>query len=290
MHTCMYLSVREREDITKYSVLIVIMQCAQEMQHIIRLARRDGDEWVRLFAGILAPFPNSQSIAMDVCLEGSMEGVVEEIGEARMCACTVCICGCVCLSEILQRLRKVAWKSRIICSPVLIYHTLCLTLLPHVILHNYKVPSLCWCSSSKSMPSPFSLLPFTPYLLFLLPLPLPPVLPPNSSSSSSIPSTSILPLPSSPLPPVLPPPFLLPLPPIPLPFSPPSILLSLLLPFPPILLSLPPFSPYPPPPLYFSSLLSLSIPSLPPLIILSSPTSLSPSPPHPLCRYFPSSH
>ena len=29
----------------------ISIQCAQEMQHIIRLARRDGDEWVRLFAG-----------------------------------------------------------------------------------------------------------------------------------------------------------------------------------------------------------------------------------------------
>ena len=63
------------------------IQCAQEMQHIIRLARRDGDEWVRLFAGVLAPLPNSQSIAVDACLEGSMEGVMEEIGEACVCVC-----------------------------------------------------------------------------------------------------------------------------------------------------------------------------------------------------------
>lgn len=75
---------------TMSSCIVCVMQCAQEMQHIIRLARRDGDEWVRLFAGILAPFPHTQSIAMDVCLEGSMEGVVEEIGEARMCA-YVCV-------------------------------------------------------------------------------------------------------------------------------------------------------------------------------------------------------
>ena len=83
---------------TMSSCIVCVMQCAQEMQHIIRLARRDGDEWVRLFAGILAPFPHTQSIAMDVCLEGSMEGVVEEIGEARMCAC-MCACMCVCLLE-----------------------------------------------------------------------------------------------------------------------------------------------------------------------------------------------
>ena len=82
---------------TMSSCIVCVMQCAQEMQHI-RLARRDGDEWVRLFAGILAPFPHTQSIAMDVCLEGSMEGVVEEIGEARMCAC-MCACMCVCLLE-----------------------------------------------------------------------------------------------------------------------------------------------------------------------------------------------
>ena len=52
------------------------------MQQILRLARRDGDEWVRLFAAVLTPFPQSQTVAVDACMEGSMEGVQEEIGEA----------------------------------------------------------------------------------------------------------------------------------------------------------------------------------------------------------------
>ena len=63
-------------------------QCSKEMEHILRLARRDGDEWVRLFAGILAPFPHSQTINADVCLEDTMEGMVEEISDA--CTCSDC--------------------------------------------------------------------------------------------------------------------------------------------------------------------------------------------------------
>lgn len=59
-----------------------INQCNDEMQQILRLARRDGDEWVRLFAAVLTPFPQSQTVAVDACMEGSMEGVQEEIGEA----------------------------------------------------------------------------------------------------------------------------------------------------------------------------------------------------------------
>ena len=53
------------------------------MQQILRLALRDGDEWVRLFATILAPFPHSQSIDVEPCTEGNMEGVQAEVAEAR---------------------------------------------------------------------------------------------------------------------------------------------------------------------------------------------------------------
>ena len=54
------------------------------MQQILRLALRDGDEWVRLFATILAPFPHSQSIDVEPCTEGNMEGVQAEVAEACM--------------------------------------------------------------------------------------------------------------------------------------------------------------------------------------------------------------
>lgn len=50
------------------------------MLQILRLARRDGDEWVRLFASVLAPFPNSQTISVDQITEGGLEGLQEEIG------------------------------------------------------------------------------------------------------------------------------------------------------------------------------------------------------------------
>ena len=57
-------------------------QCSAEMQQILRLARRDGDEWVRLFATILAPFPHSQTTDVEPCTEGNMEGVQDEVAEA----------------------------------------------------------------------------------------------------------------------------------------------------------------------------------------------------------------
>ena len=58
------------------------MQCSVEMQQILRLARRDGDEWVRLFATILAPFPHSQTTDVEPCTEGNMEGLQNEVAEA----------------------------------------------------------------------------------------------------------------------------------------------------------------------------------------------------------------
>lgn len=57
-------------------------QCSNEMLQILRLARRDGDEWVRLFASVLAPFPNNQTISVDQITEGGLEGLQEEIGNA----------------------------------------------------------------------------------------------------------------------------------------------------------------------------------------------------------------
>ena len=59
-----------------------LSQCSAEMQQILRLARRDGDEWVRLFATILAPFPHSQSTDVEPCTEGNMEGIQNEVEEA----------------------------------------------------------------------------------------------------------------------------------------------------------------------------------------------------------------
>ena len=59
-----------------------VTQCSVEMQQILRLALRDGDEWVRLFATILAPFPHSQSIDVEPCTEVNMEGVQNEVAEA----------------------------------------------------------------------------------------------------------------------------------------------------------------------------------------------------------------
>ena len=57
-------------------------QCSEEMQQILRLARRDGDEWVRLFARILAPFPHTQTISVESCTEGGMEDVLKEVTDA----------------------------------------------------------------------------------------------------------------------------------------------------------------------------------------------------------------
>lgn len=59
-------------------------QCSNEMLQILRLARRDGDEWVRLFSSVLAPFPNNQTISVDqITEEGGLEGIQEDITDAR---------------------------------------------------------------------------------------------------------------------------------------------------------------------------------------------------------------
>ena len=55
------------------------------MLQILRLARRDGNEWVRLFASVLAPFPTNQTISVDQITEGGLEGLQEEVAEACMC-------------------------------------------------------------------------------------------------------------------------------------------------------------------------------------------------------------
>lgn len=53
------------------------------MHQILRLSRRDGDEWVRLLSSVLGPFPHSQTISVNQITEGSsMEGVAEDIKEA----------------------------------------------------------------------------------------------------------------------------------------------------------------------------------------------------------------
>ena len=52
------------------------------MHQILRLSRRDGDEWVRLLSSVLAPFPHSQTISVNQITEGNMEGVADDIKEA----------------------------------------------------------------------------------------------------------------------------------------------------------------------------------------------------------------
>ena len=56
-----------------------LVQCSNEMLQILRLARRDGDEWVRLFASVLAPFPHSQTINSEQITEGVLEDLQEKI-------------------------------------------------------------------------------------------------------------------------------------------------------------------------------------------------------------------
>lgn len=58
------------------------LQCSNEMLQILRLARRDGNEWVRLFASVLAPFPTNQTINVDQITEGGLEGLHEDVADA----------------------------------------------------------------------------------------------------------------------------------------------------------------------------------------------------------------
>ena len=83
IHICMYMYIVHCT-CTSHSHFYMYMyaQCSVEMQQILRLARRDGDEWVRLFATILAPFPHSQTTDVEPCMEGNMEGVQAEVEEA----------------------------------------------------------------------------------------------------------------------------------------------------------------------------------------------------------------
>ena len=53
---------------------------------MLRLARRDGDEWVRLFASLLGPFPDFQRVSSDLVTEEQMEGLAEELeGACEWC-------------------------------------------------------------------------------------------------------------------------------------------------------------------------------------------------------------
>ncbi len=49
------------------------------MSQVLRLARRDGDEWVRLFANLLGPFPESQRVSSDQVTEEQLEGLADEL-------------------------------------------------------------------------------------------------------------------------------------------------------------------------------------------------------------------
>ena len=55
------------------------------MNQVLRLARRDGDEWVRLFASVLGPFPDSHRINSDHVTEDNLDGLAEELEEASEC-------------------------------------------------------------------------------------------------------------------------------------------------------------------------------------------------------------
>ena len=48
--------------------------------HVLPFLYRDGDEWVRLFASVLAPFPDNQTITLEA--DSNATEVLEEIGEA----------------------------------------------------------------------------------------------------------------------------------------------------------------------------------------------------------------
>ena len=63
------------------------------MNQVLRLARRDGDEWVRLFASLLGPFPDFQRVSSDLVTEEQLEGLAEEL-EGACEWCGVCGCGC----------------------------------------------------------------------------------------------------------------------------------------------------------------------------------------------------
>ena len=52
------------------------------MHQILRLSRRDGDEWVRLLSSVLAPFPHSQTISVGQLTDEIMEGVADDIKAA----------------------------------------------------------------------------------------------------------------------------------------------------------------------------------------------------------------
>ena len=51
------------------------------MQQILRLARRDGNEWVQFFVSVLASFPHNQTIGVDQITEGGLEGLQEKIAD-----------------------------------------------------------------------------------------------------------------------------------------------------------------------------------------------------------------
>ena len=63
------------------------------MLQILRLARRDGGEWVRLFASVLGPFPSNQTISVDqITEEGGLEGLRDEICDACMYVPCMYVC------------------------------------------------------------------------------------------------------------------------------------------------------------------------------------------------------
>ena len=57
----------------------IIHACRDEMMKLLRLARRDRDEWVRLFASVLGSFPEDQTVSLES--DSSASDVLEELGE-----------------------------------------------------------------------------------------------------------------------------------------------------------------------------------------------------------------
>ena len=74
-------------------MVVLFIQCSNEMLQILRLARRDGDEWVRLFASVLAPFPHSQTINAEQITEGTLEDLQDKIREACEDVCGAMVGG-----------------------------------------------------------------------------------------------------------------------------------------------------------------------------------------------------
>ena len=62
------------------TVSIGINGCVYSRLLFILCTYRDGDEWVRLFASVLAPFPDSQTITLEA--DSNASEILDEIEES----------------------------------------------------------------------------------------------------------------------------------------------------------------------------------------------------------------